>query len=71
MKTNLLKLSQEIFGRPEVASPKRVTQAPALYLMQLRSQVLRVSMANRRLFIAVEDRNYGEMPQAVKITHIS
>jgi hypothetical protein len=71
MKTNMLKLSQEICGRSEVASPKRFTQPAALYLMQLRSHVLRISMANRRLFIAVEDRNYGEMPQLVKITHIS
>jgi hypothetical protein len=67
----MLKLSQEICGRPEVAGSKRFTQPPALYLMQLRSQVLRISMANRRLFIAVEDRNYGEIPQLVKITHIS
>ncbi len=70
MKTNMLKLSQEICGRSEVASQKRSTQPAALYLMQLRSQVLRISMANRKLFIAVEDRSYGETPQLVKITHI-
>jgi hypothetical protein len=66
----MLKLSQEICGRSEVAGLKRFTQPAALYLMQLRSHVLRISMANRRLFIAVEDRNYGETPQLVKITHI-
>jgi len=71
MKTNMLKLSQEICGRHQAASPKRFAQPAALYLMQLRSQVLRISMANRKLFIAVEDRNYGETPQLVKITHIS
>jgi len=70
MKTNLLKLSQEVCGRAEMVDPKRFVRPTALCLMQLRSQVLRISMSRRLLFIPVEDRSIGETPQVIKITHI-
>jgi hypothetical protein len=70
MKTNLLKLSQEVCGRTEMVDLKRFARPTALCLMQLRSQVLRISMSRRRLFIPVEDRSRNEIPQVIKITHI-
>jgi hypothetical protein len=71
MKANLLKLSQEIWGRVEVTDPMRPARPAALCLMQLRPPVMRISVSKDQLFVTVEDQSNGEVPQPVKITHIS
>jgi endonuclease V-like protein UPF0215 family len=70
MKTNALKLSQEICGRAEVADLRRPTRIPVLCLMRLQPHVMRISVSKERLFVTIEDQNNGEIPQPVKIAHI-
>ncbi|MGA2802138.1 MAG: hypothetical protein ABSE97_07210 [Verrucomicrobiota bacterium] len=70
MKTNALKLSQEVLGRVEVADLRRPTRRAVLSLMRLQPRVMRISMSKDRLFVTIEDQSSGEIPQPVKITHI-
>ena len=70
MKTNALKLSQEVLGRVEVANPRHPMRIPVLCLMRLQPHVMRISVSKERLFIKIEDQNSGEIPQPVKITCI-
>ena len=67
MKTNALKLSQEICGRAEVANLQRPMRIPVLCLMRLQPHVMRISVSKDRLSIKIEDQNNGEVPQMVKI----
>ena len=70
MKTNALKLSQEVLGRVEVADLRRLARPAVLSLMRLQPRVMRISMSKERLFVTIEDQSSGEIPQPVKITHI-
>jgi hypothetical protein len=70
MKTNALKLSQEVLGRVEVADLRRTARPPVLSLMQLQPRVMRISVSKHQLFVTIEDQSSGEIPQPVKITHI-
>ena len=70
MKTNALKLSQEICGRAEVADLSRPMRIPVLCLMRLQPHVMRISVSKERLFIKIEDQGNRETPQPVKITCI-
>ena len=70
MKTNALKLSQEISGRAGVVEFKRPMRIPVLCLMQLQPHVMRISVSKERLFIKIEDQGNRETPQPVKITCI-
>ena len=70
MKTNALKLSQEICGRAGVTDLSRPMRIPVLCLMRLQPHVMRISVSKERLFIKIEDQNSGEIPQPVKITCI-
>ena len=70
MKTNALKLSQEICGRAGVANPRHSMRIPVLCLMQLQPHVMRISVSKERLFIKIEDQSNREIPQPVKITCI-
>jgi hypothetical protein len=70
MKTNALKLSQEICGRAEVANLRHPVRIPVLCLMRLQPHVMRISVSKDRLFVKIEDQNNGEMPQPVKVTCI-
>ena len=68
-KTSLSKLLPQTRAAGEAANPQRAPRVPALCLMQLRSHVMRISMAKRRLQIAIENQPEGELPQPVKIKH--
>ena len=70
MKTNALKLSQEICGRAEVADLRHPVRIPVLCLMRLQPRVMRISVSKQQLFVTIEDRSNGETPQPVKITCI-
>jgi hypothetical protein len=70
MKTNALKLSQEICGRAEVTGLSRPMRIPVLCLMRLQPHVMRISVSKERLFIKIEDQGNRETPQPVKITCI-
>jgi hypothetical protein len=70
MKTNALKLSQEVLGRVEVADLRRLARPAVLSLMRLQPRVMRISVSKERLFVTIEDQSSGEIPQPVKITHI-
>jgi hypothetical protein len=70
MKTNALKLSQEISGRTGVADLRRPMRIPVLCLMRLQPRVMRISVSKQQLFVTVEDQSNGEIPQPVKITCI-
>ena len=70
MKTNALKLSQEVLGRVEVADLRRLARPAVLSLIRLQPRVMRISVSKERLFIKIEDPSSGEIPQSVKITHI-
>ena len=70
MKTNALKLSQEICGRAEVANPRHPMRIPVLCLMRLQPHVMRISVSKERLFIKIEYQGNRETPQPVKITCI-
>ena len=70
MKTNALRLSQEICGRAEVANLQRPMRIPVLCLMRLQPHVMRISVSKERLFIKIEDQGNRETPQPVKITCI-
>jgi hypothetical protein len=70
MKTNALKLSQEVLGRVEVADFRRPMRPAVLSLIRLQPRVMRISMSKDRLFVTIEDQSSGEIPQPVKITHI-
>ena len=70
MKTNALKLSQEICGRAEVVNFRHPMRIPVLCLMRLQPHVMRISVSKERLFVTIEDQSNGEIPQPVKITCI-
>ena len=70
MKTNALKLSQEVLGRVEVADLRRLARPAVLSLIRLQPRVMRISVSKERLFVTIEDQNNGEIPQPVKIAHI-
>ena len=70
MKTNALKLSQEVLGRVEVADLRRLARPAVLSLIRLQPRVMRISVSKERLFVTIEDQSSGEIPQPVKITHI-
>ncbi|MGA3163177.1 MAG: hypothetical protein ABSD77_03125 [Verrucomicrobiota bacterium] len=70
MKRNALKLSQEVWGRVEVADLRHPMRVPVLCLMQLQPRVMRISVSKERLLIKIEDQSNEEIPQPVKITHI-
>ena len=70
MKTNALKLSQEISGRTGVANIRHPMRIPVLCLMRLQPRVMRISVSKQQLFVTVEDQSTGETPQPVKITCI-
>ncbi len=70
MKTNALKLSQEVWGRVEVADLRHPMRVPVLCLMRLQPRVMRISVSKERLLIKIEDQSSEEIPEPVKITHI-
>jgi hypothetical protein len=70
MKTNALKLSQEVLGRVEVADLRRLARPAVLSLIRLQPRVMRISVSKERLFVTIEDQSSGEIPQPVKITYI-
>jgi hypothetical protein len=70
MKTNALKLFQEVRGRAEVPNFRNPMRIPVLCLMRLQPHVMRISVSKQQLFITIEDQSNGEVPQPVKITHI-
>jgi hypothetical protein len=70
MKTNAVKLSQEVLGRVGMVDLRRSARPAVLSLIRLQPHVMRISMSKDRLFVAIEDQSSGEIPQPVKIKHV-
>ena len=67
-KMNALKLAQETRGQAAVTNRQPVPQV-ALYLMQPRSETLKISTPRRRLHVAIDPEMPAEVSGPVKIIH--
>jgi len=65
---NALKLAQETRGQAAVTNRQPVPQV-ALYLMQPRSETLKISPPRRRLHVAIDPETPTEGSGSVKIIH--
>jgi hypothetical protein len=68
-KMNMLQVAQAAGREMQVAKRQPVPLAPALYLMQMRTQLNKVATHRRRLQIAIQDDMQALIPQSVKIIH--
>jgi hypothetical protein len=68
-KMNMLQVAQAAQRELQVVKRQSATPAPALYLMQLRTQLNKVTAHRRRLQIAVQADAQELVPESVKIIH--
>jgi hypothetical protein len=68
-KMNMLQVAQAADREIQVAKRQPAPPAPALYLMQLRTQSNKVAPHRRRLQIAVQTDAQTLIPESVKIIH--
>jgi hypothetical protein len=65
-----MKLLQEIRGFAEMSQRRPQPRKPGLFLIQLRSHVLRTTTARKKQTIAVDMLEHPDIPHPVKITHL-
>lgn len=65
----MLKLLQEIRGMEELGKRRSPYRPPGLFLVQLRTHVLRTTMPRRPLTIQISEPVIAELPDPVRITH--
>jgi hypothetical protein len=65
----MMKLLQEIRGFADLSNRRPQSRAPGLFLMQLRSHLLRATLPRRAQNIRITDPGIPEVPYPVKITH--
>jgi len=68
-KVRLMKLLQEIRGLAEITARRPQPRSPGLFLIQLRSHLLRTTQPLRKR-ISVETEDQPDVPAPVKITHL-
>ena len=69
-KVRIMKLLQEIRGFAEITQRRPQPRQPGLFLIQLRSHVTYTTAAKKKQTIAVDMRDYPNIPDPVKITHL-
>jgi len=70
-KIKMMKLLQEIRGLAQITNRRPQPKPPGLFLMQLRTHVLQASLPRRRLVIPIDLQDPPDIPNPVKITHLS
>ena len=70
-KINLMKMLQEMRGFSEIAQRYPSPKSPALYAIQLRSHLYETRRPKRKLIVAIDLAPTPDIPDAVKITHLS
>jgi hypothetical protein len=69
-RVNMMKLLQEIRGFADLGNRRPQPRSPGLFLMQLRTHVLRATLPKRPLTIQVSELSYPDVPNPVKIIHL-
>lgn len=67
----VMKLLQEMRGFAEISNRRPQSRSPGLYMLQMRSQVLRATLSKRRQTISIEMQNRPDIPDPVKIRHVT
>ena len=68
-KLNSSKLARQNGAGPQAFNRRNTPPVPALYLMQLRAQALKISSSQpRRVRVQINVENGAETPEPVKIT---
>jgi hypothetical protein len=68
-KMNSLKMAQQTLGNAAVTDRQPELQIAALYLMQARSQMLKISPPRRRVPVFVDAETRAQVERPVKIIH--
>ncbi len=67
-KMNSQKLARQNSVAPQAMNRRNSPPVPTLYLMQLRTQALKISSQPRRVRVQIHAENIGETPLPIKIT---
>ncbi len=70
-KVRMMKLLQEIRGLAEITNRRPHSKPPGLFLLQLRSHLTRTRFPRRKVIIPIDVQNPPDIPNPVKITHIT
>jgi hypothetical protein len=70
-KVKMMKFLQEVRGFAEMGRLAPPPKPAALFLMQLRAHVRETSTSRRRLVISIDLKDNPDIPDPVKITHVT
>lgn len=70
-KVKLMKLIEEVRGYAQITNRRPAPRPPVLYLMELREHANTVQAPKRRLNVTIDGRENHNVPDPIKITHVS